>query len=408
MAAETLYGVTGNAGSPALYTINPITGAATLVGLLGGGFTTITAIAYDAVTDKLFGISGTGAAPTLISINRTTGAATSVATMSGTGSMTSPGMAFKSGQLYAWNESATDQLATVDKVTGAWVNLGASSLVSPANTGAGYNPADGVMYIKTSLTFGTINLVSGVYTLSTLVSTGPATTPEGVIVFSQAGTAYTLVQVSAESMLATFAAARTSWSWIGSTGVASMNCLAFIPTTAVTPTRQPIPPTTTLAPQTPCLPQSEVSNGGKGKFGCNNGGEGWTSSYAGPYGTVPQHEDPVDGETLTGKELAGIEVWLRFYHRSYPSATVTMLQRAMVELADPPAYEFGRKPEGLLSVGDIEHAIANESGGLEAPTVDIELTDAIDQAFRVLLEDQELEGDELMILMASDRARRAA
>ncbi len=164
---------------------------------------------------------------------------------------------------------------------------------------------------------------------------------------------------------------------------------------------------TTAGPQTPCAPQSQLDNGGKGKFGCNNGGEGWTSSYSGPYGTVPQHEDPSEGEALTGKEHAGVEAWIRFYHRDYPSGVVTMIQRAMVELADAPAYEFGRKPEGLLSVGDIEHALGNEQGGFEAATVAIGLTDAIDRAFRVLLEDQELEGDEVMVLMASDAARGA-
>jgi hypothetical protein len=55
------------------------------------------------------------------------------------------------------------------------------------------------------------------------------------------------------------------------------------------------------APQAPCDPQADLSGASKGQSGCNVGGVGWVSSYFGPYGSFPQHPDPVDGETLTGK-----------------------------------------------------------------------------------------------------------
>lgn len=162
-------------------------------------------------------------------------------------------------------------------------------------------------------------------------------------------------------------------------------------------------------PQTPCDPVSQVGNGGKGASGCNTGGVGWVSQYSGPYGTVPDHADPADGETLTGKEHAGIEVWAELVHTPYPAQSPAQVtyRRAMGELADDSDYEGGRKPEGLLTVGDVENALGNEQGGPEAGTVELQFTDVIDRTFRGLLEDQDLEGDEIRVKLASDAARKA-
>lgn len=408
--SQILYGVDGAAGgTSSLYTINKSTGKATLIGSIG--FPTVRAIAVHPVTGVLYGLSVSGVnAMDLITINTTTGAGTLVAAVSG-GSIDASDMGFHptTGQCYLWNEAATDQLATLNHTTGAFVNFGASGITTvPA--GLAFR-SDGVLFLKSAQTVATLNLISGTATLFSTISPAGGVTLAGALAFDENDAPYSVGAGSVEDTFVLINAGLTAGSAVGQTGLATgkFDSLAFGPhPTYVPPTVKSIPPTTTLAPQTPCAPKSELQNGGKGKFGCNNGGVGWTSSYAGPYGTVPQHADPPDGETMTGKEHAGVEVWLRWYHRDYPSGDVEMLQRALVELADPPDYEFGRKEEGLLSIGDIEHAIGNEQGGFEASTVDLQLSDAIDRKVRILLDDQELEGDEVHFLMASDLARGAA
>ncbi len=155
----------------------------------------------------------------------------------------------------------------------------------------------------------------------------------------------------------------------------------------------------------PCTPQAQVNNGGKGQAGCNVGGVGFTRSYFGPYGTVPQHADPPVGESLINKQGRGIEAWAELRHVEYPSGDVTIYRRAFVELGDRAEYEGGRKPRGLLSVGEIENAIGNEQGGFEAATLELEFSDEDDRLFHDLADDQELEGDEIYIKQASDEAR---
>ena len=156
-----------------------------------------------------------------------------------------------------------------------------------------------------------------------------------------------------------------------------------------------------IAPWTPCTPETQVNNGGKGKYGCNTGGTDWVSSYTGPYGNVPQHADPVDGETLDGK--AAIDIWMEINHQDYPSNDITTYRRGTIALAHVATYEGGVKDDGVESIGDIQHAISNEQGGFEAAAVDIQYAD-LDRLLRNTLGDQELEGDEMSIRLASPGA----
>jgi hypothetical protein len=167
----------------------------------------------------------------------------------------------------------------------------------------------------------------------------------------------------------------------------------------------PLPVPTPTAPLTPCPPQAQTDNGGKGKAGCNTGGIGATPSYSGPWGAVPDHPDPVQGETLTGKNGIGVEAWIEINHIDHPSGDVTQILRAKVPLADPSTYHGGYKTDGLLAVGNVEHAFGNERGGFEAATVDVRLFDKDPKTFRVLADTQEFEGDELFVKLASDEAR---
>lgn len=169
------------------------------------------------------------------------------------------------------------------------------------------------------------------------------------------------------------------------------------------PSGVPVPPP--LAAQAPCTPQATVSNGGKGKAGCNVGGIGGGHEYAGELGDVPQHDDPDDGETFTGEPGAVLEPWLELVHTDYPSDVKTTYRRAFEELADDSTYEGGRKESGLLAIGEIEHGLGNEQGGFEAATVDIELSDIRDRLIRELADDQDFDGDEARIKVATDGAR---
>lgn len=164
-------------------------------------------------------------------------------------------------------------------------------------------------------------------------------------------------------------------------------------------------PSIALVPQAPCAPQSQVSGGGKGKSGCNPGGVGWVSSYAGPYGTVPAHADPTDGETLSGKP--GLDVWMDLVHIDYPSDVPTTYRRALAELGDLSTYEGGRKPAGLLAIGSVDHGLSNEQDSFAASSTLIKFADANDRFIRDLADSQDLEYDEVRIKLASPAARAA-
>lgn len=190
---------------------------------------------------------------------------------------------------------------------------------------------------------------------------------------------------------------------------ASQSLLSSLSTIITTGPGQPaiavLPVPAQDVPTIPCAPEGHIFNGGLGNAGCNTGGIGWESSYNGAYGAVPQHPDPVNGETLTGKN--SVDIWVEILHTDYPSGLQTTYRRSLSELPDLPSYRGGRKAAGLLSVGDVEHGLSNEQGSFEAATVDLEFSDAPDRFWRTLLETQDLEGDEVTVCLASKAARDA-
>lgn len=176
----------------------------------------------------------------------------------------------------------------------------------------------------------------------------------------------------------------------------------------------PIPaaPSTVLTPkaaQEPCDPQPETTSGGKGASGCNPGGVGHEITFTGPvYGNIPVHDDPSEGESFAGRDGEGFEPYVIIQHVDYPTDVVTAYPRAMVELGDVPTYDGGRKPAALIGLGTVQNSIGNELGTPEAASVDVQLTDANDNFVRNMLDDQDMEGDEVDVKMASDLARRTA
>lgn len=205
----------------------------------------------------------------------------------------------------------------------------------------------------------------------------------------------------------------TTWNevWLGCPSFVdcfyvAQECLYGTPSVPVlppVPVHPPKPPVDGVP--RPCTPQTQVGNGGSGASGCNTGGVGGVRLYDGPFGTVPEHDDPSDGESLANAR--GIDLWVEIVHTDYPTGDTVTHRRAMVELADPATYEGGRKQGGLLGVGDIEHGLGNEQGGFEAATVDISYADSADRLFRNLLADQELEGDEVRIKITTIEGRLA-
>ncbi|MEX0703295.1 MAG: PEP-CTERM sorting domain-containing protein [Planctomycetales bacterium] len=111
---NTIYGVAGHSGT-GLYTIDPTTGAASLVG--SHGVTDLFGLAFDSKNNVLYGtqISSTGQ---LYQLNTTTGAATAVGPLSG--ALGIGGLAYDAlrDMLVGWYDFGGD-LYAIDRTTGA-------------------------------------------------------------------------------------------------------------------------------------------------------------------------------------------------------------------------------------------------------------------------------------------------
>lgn len=223
-AALTLYATGG--GSPqlsALYTINTVTGAATLARQFAGIHIYAGGLAYDATTDTMYATgaldSDTGTTRLFI-INRFTGTWTNFPGMSPTINLTSGGLAINplTGIMYAsgGNGFQSSALFMIDKNTGAATlvgQCGGSCCTAPFGfnvNGLGFG-SDGTLFANGFTLSGTP--VNGAYSLlfTLNLASGPATTvgPHGVNVGSQLlssglafgdnGTLYSLGSTSASA-----------------------------------------------------------------------------------------------------------------------------------------------------------------------------------------------------------------
>lgn len=165
-SAQTYYAVSGAGNAPSnLYTFDPLTGAATLVGATG--FSHVTGLAIDPTTGNLFGhVSDIGSAGgvQLISIDKNTGAGTLI----GSSGHQIPDMTFRAdGQLFGWaevNASFTDSdfLVTIDKITGSATKVGVNG-TGTFQTGLSFAP-DGTLYLKVNTTMHTVDPNTGATT----------------------------------------------------------------------------------------------------------------------------------------------------------------------------------------------------------------------------------------------------
>ena len=179
-SADTLYAATGSGGNAAkLYTLNSSTGAATFVADIKIGATQVThltGLSVDPTDGTMYGfINGGICCPnpdfdsgTLITIDKTTGAATVMGTMGGS-SLRASDMAFdRFGTLYAWsggcgNDADCDlnasDLFTLDTTTGAATKVGESA-TQGFTTGLA-SDSKGRMYMKDFEALFRINQFTG-------------------------------------------------------------------------------------------------------------------------------------------------------------------------------------------------------------------------------------------------------
>jgi hypothetical protein len=138
-SADIVYGVTGAGGSASsLYTVDPTTGAVTLVGAVG---VSLNGIAYDSQNSTLYGIAGSSNS-NLVTINTTTGAATVVGSLGN--SIAAQGIAYNSATntLYAYSKipastSFPEGLYTLNTTTGAASIVGSGSMLGFTSSGDG-------------------------------------------------------------------------------------------------------------------------------------------------------------------------------------------------------------------------------------------------------------------------------
>jgi hypothetical protein len=145
----------------ALYTLDLLTGAATLVGPYGDTAVIMHGLEYVPTTDTLYGVSSHNNG--LYVINRSTGTATLVGT-SGLASFTNLGWNSATGVMYATN-SGSDSLYTIDLATGSVTLVG--PLLGPTNpNGLAFHPGSGTLFLVDNATdtFYSLNTATGAAT----------------------------------------------------------------------------------------------------------------------------------------------------------------------------------------------------------------------------------------------------
>ncbi len=235
-AAPILFAVSGSGNASSnLYTVDPTTGAATLVGATG--FSHITGLAFNPVTGVLYGhvsnIFGSPSATDLVTINRTTGAAALV----GSTDNQVPDMTFSaSGVLYAWSEcltsgcTNTDDLYTINTSTGAATFVGESG-INTSNTGLAFSPL-GALYLKSGSQLYILDPLTG-QSIS-LGATLDAST-NNALAFSPGGVAYSINRTSGTTRLVSLNLTMGTVTDIGDMGVAAIAALVFVDDIAAVP-----------------------------------------------------------------------------------------------------------------------------------------------------------------------------
>lgn len=195
-SAQTLYAATGSNGVAGnLFTVNPATAAATLVGpiVVGALPVSITGLAVHPATGVLYGATAP-ASPNLpmnlVTINSTTGAATVVGPL---GTRVSDLHFNAAGTLFGWFQNAPNELATVNIATGAATAVGPSGLAAFVNGGGIAINAGGTAFVTvhgSAGTLDTVNTATGVGTAGPAMAGAPIAGSVNALAFSPAGTLF--------------------------------------------------------------------------------------------------------------------------------------------------------------------------------------------------------------------------
>jgi uncharacterized repeat protein (TIGR01451 family) len=237
-ATGDLYAVTGAGGGAgctggtlsSLYTLDPATGAATLVGpievdsvqmrhVTGLAVHPSTGVLYAVAGDQTLDCSGFGDA-TLMTVDPATGAATVVGNL-GTGNI--PDMSFDPfGTLYAWSENG-DDLYTVSLADGSATQVG-ECFCGTAQTGLAIDSA-GRIFVKSSSELFRASHVTG----ASFGSISLDQSPQNILAFDPSDVLFTGTRSSTGFTLQTIDMSTGVVTDIGSNTVTNIGAIAFDP-----------------------------------------------------------------------------------------------------------------------------------------------------------------------------------
>lgn len=229
-AAPLLYGADGSGGNLSnLYIIDAATGAVVeTVGPIGFA---VTGLAVDPITGALYGATaGAGSDPgVLLTIDPATGAGTIVGDF-GTGGSPMADIAFDpSGDLFGWLEPIEDDLYRIDKTTGTATLVGDSGLFT-GTSGLAIDAAGTVYYGGLANTFELVTIDPATGLPIAFIPYDPFIEVGMGLTFTDTGVLYGIHRVgSVERNLATIDPATGVVTLIGST-VDRLDAIAFIPT----------------------------------------------------------------------------------------------------------------------------------------------------------------------------------
>ncbi len=258
-SAQTLFAATGSNGvAGTLYTINPATGAvASNIGPIRIGATSIaiTGLAFHPTNGTLYGVTvnGNNNARSVITINPSTGAATLIGASGGLGPNPVSDISFdNTGVLYGWRgggDSGTTSLGTIDLNTGVFTPIGptissdgggglAFSTVSPFTLFLSINRSNGVLR--------TVNKATGVTTAGPTLSGAPRSGTMNALASNNAGVIFASNSDTAGTAFVNLVTINTTTGAVTNIGGLPNDTDAIAFQVSSTPPTVPVPPTLLL------------------------------------------------------------------------------------------------------------------------------------------------------------------
>jgi hypothetical protein len=196
----TMYVGTGSNGVAGnLYTVDPVTATATLVGPItnasGGGAIGVTGLDFNPVTAALYGVTSNlttsgGAANTvaasLITINPNTAVATVIGSLGGANSDIS---LRTNGTLFGFQTRSSPSMTTINTTTGAATAVGSSGLTQTRGGGLAFSPS-GLLYLSATSGTGTLDTLdpaTGARTVGPTLTGAPLADSINAMAFNSAG-----------------------------------------------------------------------------------------------------------------------------------------------------------------------------------------------------------------------------